>query len=361
MRFSMGILQNRHRVHFVRRKVPKGLQEAVAKVLGNGKARQTFLQQSLKTKDGGVAKKRAPAVLMHFDGVLARARMLAEEQPFRTTLSQAEIERMGEYHFALLLHRQDASVRRGPEQEREFRYYTELEKQSGYHDDEDLDWGDPIPKYGLSGGQMTDVKNSLAELIPEAEAALARGDIEHVELHIKDTLEAFHIRLDHDSEAYKRLGMEILRQDVLALRAWEERSRGEPIQTPRLPVVGTPPAAGTGDALSTAFAGWQKARNPATGTLAEYDRAIRLFIELHGDMPVAEIKRRHARQFVEALQDLPRHRPGNLQRAPLPELTEWGKAHPEAPRLSEGTINKLVGGVQALRSGDTTMDWSPMR
>ena len=33
------------------------------------------------------------------------------------------------------------------------------------------------------------------------------------------------------------------------------------------------------------------------GTLAEYERAIRLFTELHGDLPVSEIRRRHAREF----------------------------------------------------------------
>lgn len=174
MRFSLGIFKNRFGVHFVRRKVPKALGEAIAKALGNGKARQTFLQQSLETKDGEVAKRKAPAVLMHFDGVLARARVLAEGQPFRTTLSQGEIERMGEYHYALLLSRYDASVRRGPEEERKFRYYSELEKQEGYHDEE-LDWVDPVPKYGFSGGQMADLRDTLAELIPEAEAALARG------------------------------------------------------------------------------------------------------------------------------------------------------------------------------------------
>ena len=42
MHFSMGILENKqHAVYFVRRKVPKGLQEAVAKVLANGQPRTT--------------------------------------------------------------------------------------------------------------------------------------------------------------------------------------------------------------------------------------------------------------------------------------------------------------------------------
>jgi integrase len=65
-------------------------------------------------------------------------------------------------------------------------------------------------------------------------------------------------------------------------------------------------------------------------------------------MPVVNIKRSHARQFREALQDLPRHRQGDLLKAPLPELAEWGRKHPDAVRLSEGTINKLLGGVQAI-------------
>ena len=38
MRFSMGVLKNKQGVYFVRRKVPKGLEEAVADVLGKGKA-----------------------------------------------------------------------------------------------------------------------------------------------------------------------------------------------------------------------------------------------------------------------------------------------------------------------------------
>jgi hypothetical protein len=75
---------------------------------------------------------------------------------------------------------------------------------------------------------------------------------------------------------------------------------------------------------------------------------MRLFTELHGDMSVGSIKRTHARQFVSAPQDIRRHRPGKLQEATLPELAEWRREHTEAPRLSQGTINKLIGGVQAV-------------
>jgi integrase len=343
MRFSMGIQKNEHGVYFVRRKVPKGLQEAAAKVLGNGKARQTFLQKSLETKDSAAAKRKAPAVLMEFDGVLARARVLAADQPIRDNLSQAEIERMGD---ARQLIRDEDFVRRGPENEQEFRNYEELAAKEGLIDEVPV-WDYPVPKYGLSEADMADASVSIPEMLRAAEAALARGGIDHAEFHIESILEAFYVRLDHDCEAYRRLGMEILRQDVRALRAMQQRGTGEPIPSPKLPIVGTQ-AVASGDTLQAAFAGWKKARNPAPGTLAEYDRAVRLFTELHGDMPVASIGRRHARTFVEALQDVPRKRTGKLLEAKLPELAEWGREHPAAQRLSEGTINKLVGGVQAV-------------
>jgi integrase len=141
--------------------------------------------------------------------------------------------------------------------------------------------------------------------------------------------------------------MEILRQYVLYLRASKKRSKGEPIPTPKLPEIGTRTSA-EGETLRAAFTGWQKDRQPAPGTLAEYQRAVDLFIELHGDLAVVDIKKSHARKFREALQDVPRRRTGKLLKAPLPELAEWGRKHPDAPRLSAGTINKQIGGVQAV-------------
>ena len=60
-----------------------------------------------------------------------------------------------------------------------------------------------------------------------------------------------------------------------------------------------------GENLHAAFEGWKRQRERAPGTLIEYERAIKLFTELHGDTPIVQIKRVHARQFREALQDVP--------------------------------------------------------
>jgi hypothetical protein len=80
MRVSMSLFQNEHGVWCVRKKVPKGLEEAAATVLGNGKKRQPWLQRSLRTKDKQEAKRLAPPVLMEFDRILASAEASAAER-----------------------------------------------------------------------------------------------------------------------------------------------------------------------------------------------------------------------------------------------------------------------------------------
>jgi integrase len=74
-----------------------------------------------------------------------------------------------------------------------------------------------------------------------------------------------------------------------------------------------------------------------------------MFIELHGgNLTVAEIKRSHARIFRDHLQLVPKGRSGALLEASLPELGQWGRAHPSAPKVSAATVNKQLGALQAI-------------
>jgi len=80
----------------------------------------------------------------------------------------------------------------------------------------------------------------------------------------------------------------------------------------------------------------------------ETSRAVDMFTQLHGDMAVAAIKKRHALEYRNALQEVPRRRTGNLLGTTLPEQAAWGREHPEAARVTAATINKQLGGVQAV-------------
>jgi hypothetical protein len=103
MYVGMGLTKNEHGVWVVRHKVPKRLQEPVARVLDNGNERQTWLQKSLGTKDQHEAKRRAVAVLADFSKTLHQAEALLAERPLRTALARSEIDRMAQFHYASVL------------------------------------------------------------------------------------------------------------------------------------------------------------------------------------------------------------------------------------------------------------------
>jgi integrase len=336
MRALMGLIKDRHGTYCARRKVPDRLQAAVARVLDNGKERQVWLKKSLGTKVLAEANVRAKAVLMEFDRIIARAEEQLIQLPLRAGLSAVEIKRMAEYHYAQKLASHDEYLRVAPEEARAARNL-----------EHDMVWDEPVPAFGLSQELIADANATLPVLLQEAEAELAKGNIAHVTFQIGRMLDAFQINLDHKSSAYRELGIALLRAQVRAIRAIQQRHAGEPIETPRLPVINGVPSI-SGETLGAALEGWKKSKNPRPYALREFAYAIRRFIELHGDMPVRAITRKTVREFREALQQLPLRRVGSLRRGTLPELVEWSRKHPEAQKVSPATVNKLLGATQAV-------------
>src|SRR6201993_1649952 len=100
VRVGMGLIKNEHGVYHVRRKVPKALEEATARVTGVPKERVSWLKETLGTKDGKQAKIRAKPVMMRFDGILAKAEALLVEHPVRNALTEAEIKAISDYFCA---------------------------------------------------------------------------------------------------------------------------------------------------------------------------------------------------------------------------------------------------------------------
>jgi integrase len=350
MRVSMGLLRNEFGVYFMRRKVPTRLQQAVAQVLGESKQRRTWLKKTLATKSLPDAKRRAFAVSAEFDAIIAQAEALLIQRPLRTTLSRHEIDLIANYHFAQMLADDEHETREGLPNRASLRSIHDQLQAAGVEFTMPIPLPERYPQFGLADEEMVRRAVDLEFDLETAQAALARGDVSRVSEHLDELLNGiFGINLDSKSEAYREVGLAVLRQHVKALQAIAHRMMGEPVETPALPVVGSE-ALTTGETLQAAFAGWQKARNPSPEALAEYERAIRLFVELHGDMPVAKIGRRHASSFREALQDVPRsnHRSGEMLKWPLPQLAEWGRAHPDVPKVKAATVNKQMSGLRAV-------------
>jgi hypothetical protein len=73
-----------------------------------------------------------------------------------------------------------------------------------------------------------------------------------------------------------------------------------------------------------------------------------MFVQLNGNLPVVAIRKKHALNYRKALQDVPKLRKGALLLAPLPAQAEWGREHPDEPKITAATINKQLGAVQSV-------------
>ncbi len=343
MRRLMGVIKDRHGTYYAQQRVPGPLRAAVARVLGSNKPRQVFLKKSLGTKVLKEASIRSKIIQVGFDQILKRASDLVAPQDARPakrqSLNSAEIERMAETFFARLL---------AEDEERRFGGRAAAVRAVEWikrNDEPDFVLPYPIesvPEFGITPEQLADNRLQNADALSFARELLAIGNINAVEDQINMQLDTFHIDLDRNSASYRELGTAVLRAYVRACEAISKRDAGEPIPTPQVLVSVN---SGT---VQDAFEGWKKERERPEGTVHEYGRAITMFVQLHGNLPLLDIKRSHARTFREALQLVPKSRKGTLLKASLRELSEYGRAHPSVQKVSPGTVNKQLGAMQAV-------------
>ena len=305
--------------------VRKGLEEAVGRVVGDGKRRVSWLQRSLGTKDGRQANTAALPILMEFDATLAKAAALLNPLPKRETLSACEIDTIAQYHYATILE-EDEEVRRDGSGSEEVRLTVAKQLvEAGVAASSGFPFEAPRA-FGLSERELTHSKNAIEVSLPEARKALARGDISFVEYELEELLDIFRFDLDVTSSAYRELGVAVLKRHVKALEAIAGRNNGEIVDTPRPVEPWTETklsALSASSALNEASEGWKKATNPSPNSEREFAHAVRRFIELHGDLRIEEITIRHVREFREALQLMPKNRPKALQAMDLVQLVEW--------------------------------------
>lgn len=275
---------------------------------------------------------------------MEKAKALAGPRRLRTELSDSEIKRISDFFYATSLE-EDDHLRSEDDSEGLYQsVYQQLEK-AGQLSGAGFPKA-PIPKFGLSDRQMQKRGETLAIVSAAAKEALARNDLSFVADEVAGLLEDFRIDLDTSSLAYRRLATAVLRSYVSALKVKSDRHRGESIETP---IVQQPsPQSTESGSLTAALEGWRKYAERPVGTLREFEHAVSRFIQLHGDLSIAAINRRHVREFREALQSMPVRRTGSLREASLPQILEWSQKHPDAQRISAGTVNKLLGAVQAI-------------
>jgi hypothetical protein len=178
------------------------------------------------------------AVQIEFDRTLERARDLLVERPVRDSLTETEIKRIAEFHYAEMLHFDEEETREGTGRDALMKSIASQLDAAGVEYTTGVPFSENPPMHGLSDA---DVLRRLADWefeTPILKAALATGDISEVEETLDYLLAVFGINLDRHSEAYRRLGMAVLRKRVVTQEVTKRRTEGEPIETPPLPAVG---------------------------------------------------------------------------------------------------------------------------
>jgi hypothetical protein len=337
--------RRRHGVYYVRVRVPKGLQEAVAQHLNNDKPRQVFLKRTLGTKDLREANIRAKPVLMEFDRIIAQAESIAAERPLRTSLQKREVEQIAQYFYAHQLVADDEDRQAGGSEALFQDVAGQLER-AGIMHSSPFHIGD-VPEFGLSDREMYKRHETTTIVLPVARNGLARGDFSFLRWDIDELLKVFRINLDPKSASYRELGMAMLRAYVRSIEDVAKRNEGQVVDTPKL-IEPDHSVAPSGSTLRASCEGWEKSASRPKNTSREFGYAVARFCELHGDIEITRITRRHVLQFREALQEMPLRRSGTLRTATLPELIEWSKKNPGAEKASAETVNKLLGAVGTI-------------
>lgn len=129
---------------------------------------------------------------------------------------------------------------------------------------------------------------------------LARGQTQHIEFEMEDFCASHGFNIAPDSQAHKQLSYAFLRATVEATSRVMLRHQGELVDTPEAPKLGSAPKPKlTGLTLADILDKWKLERKPAPKTLLEWEMALRIFKELHGDLTLDEITKSHIVAFKD--------------------------------------------------------------
>jgi Domain of unknown function (DUF6538) len=234
MRVGMGLIKNEHGVYHVRRKVPKALEVATARVMGVPKERVSWLKETLSTKDEKQAKVLAKPVMMKFDRILAQAEALLVEHPVRTELTEAEIKQIADYFYAHQLGADEDLREEGIGSDPVFADVHRQLAEAG------IEFETPFTVAEQTGAGMSDrmmhkVEEDASFVLPAVKQALARGNVEFIRYELNELLQLFRINLDLNCLDYRKLALAVMRAEVRALEDIRARNRGAAIDSPKLP------------------------------------------------------------------------------------------------------------------------------
>lgn len=320
-----------------------------------GKFKTEFVQ-SLDTKEAARAKKQAHRIALKFMAMVEEAEAAISNPPMSHGPAAIDAKEVGEAVYRRLLEDDEAERLMGDDRRRAA--LTEYDKEQGREGvvDRAAKWPDLEPLRPASGfGMQVDhaivYEEETQILAKEYREAYARRDASIVFAETSIELKKRGAAFDKTSDDFHAVALEVLSAHVRAYSDIGKRSQGEVLPTP----VEAKPVA-RGPRLSEAFVTWKAgggsvrgAKKPGENTVTETTQAVRFFTDLYGDMLVADITKKIAREFRDTIAKVPKNLPKALRKLPLPTLLERSDLS-KFPARGATTINKTVQLLGAIVS-----------
>lgn len=296
-------------IYYIRRGVPAKLKEQLGSVY----------KRSLDTRDPAEAKLRFTLELAKCEHLFHEAKLRLQKETV-TEMSREEAERLADVWLANVL-----------EEDEELRMEV------------------------LNEAEHTKYQEAVDIVELGGKADFARGDIKLVEFEVDDFIDIHALKINKDSPAYKQLAYAFLKASVRVNELINKRQQGEIVETPVRDHVDpsqiTLEQSNT-DTLSKIYDLWKAERKPTEKLDIDWGAIIKRFIELHGDLLITEITRRHVASFKDAVLQLPIRQPTTIRVLPLPELVKLFEGDQKVTRLSAASVKKYLTAIR------TVLEWA---
>ena len=288
-------LIRRNGVYYFRAKVPVDLVPHYAP--------KKEIVLSLRTRDPKQALELVRVESVKRDQEFSAARLRLAAVP-SDTLRPAEIERLAAlyYHHRLT---EDEEQRRNPDLGGRILWSNVKKQLAPLGVESSFTEAQVNATFGMSEREYQKQLETVAWVLPNAKAALAKADIGYLEEEVDLFLEDCSVTLDKQSEAYRSVAFAILKAEVRALEAIHRRNAGDVVDTPLAPAwasTATIVDAAQGLSLSGLWKAYVQERKPPAKTESDFGAYVDRFIQVNGDLlrsvhhqgPCASVQRRHA-------------------------------------------------------------------
>jgi hypothetical protein len=287
------LIRDKNGTYYFRRSIPIHLRSFVT---GRFHAKANW-KQSLNTKEPKKAKSAYAAILAECTADFERAE-LCESLRNRTALTQDDVRSLADWYRDSHLAEDDDF--RICEYRNDEAFHEEVKQQAASDGIAMLSrWPKHTNPDALSDRQISKKQRTSAIVQHATRLAMANGDTSWIVGEVEEALDQFGVKLDRDSPSFRALSLAFLEASSEASAMLTRRYQGEIVRTPqsiatpkgdgRLPLESGKAVVSGELTMMQAFEHWKRVCNPKPRSAEEFKRAVKLFVELNGDLPVASL------------------------------------------------------------------------